>query len=108
MKGVQGENSLRIRKREQLINDKRTKEMRPTKIRGIKFGSEFTTLKILVTIESGGTITYLAATEDTRIKAKITDEIIIEKCFIKSSLNYKYLMEMQQILCRNCKIDVSD
>jgi hypothetical protein len=68
-------------------NDKRTKEMRPTKIRGIKSGSDFTTLKILFSIESGGTITYLAATGDTRVKAKITDEIIIEKCFIKSSLN---------------------
>ena len=38
---------------------------------------------ILSTMESGGMDIYLAATEDTKIRAKTTDQIIIiEKCFI--------------------------
>jgi len=38
---------------------------------------------ILSIIESGGMDIYLAATEDTKISAKTTDQnIIIEKCFI--------------------------
>ena len=41
---------------------------------------------ILSTIESGGMDIYLAATEDTKIRAKTADQvIIIENCFKMSS-----------------------
>jgi hypothetical protein len=40
---------------------------------------------ILSTIESGGMDIYLAATEDNKIRAKTTDQvIIIENCFIRN------------------------
>ena len=49
---------------------------------------------ILSTIESGGMEIYLAATEDTKIRAKTTDQmIIIEKCFIKNFQESIFLLD---------------
>ena len=59
-------------------------------------GSKLT--MILSTTDSGGTDTNLAATEDTMIRAKTADQIImLEKCFIRSFLTC-ILISFDQIL----------
>lgn len=58
--------------------------MRPAKARYINsFEGSIVLMKLSTTV-SAGTDIYLAATEDTMIKAKTADQIImLENCFIK-------------------------
>ncbi|MBT8352750.1 MAG: hypothetical protein KJO26_16145 [Deltaproteobacteria bacterium] len=60
-------------------------EMRPKKAKYINsFDGSIVLMKFSTTV-SAGMGTYLAATEDTMIKAKTDDQmIILEKCFIIS------------------------
>jgi hypothetical protein len=78
---------LRFHFQRGLINVPIRQKIRPAKAKYINSFEGSMVLMKLSTIVSAGMDTYLAATEDTMIRAKTADQItIVEKCFIMTFL----------------------